>query len=136
MTSMWPARARWSCPANTWKSSSRSADHPRGDLRGDLGQRPHHEVPLPVMRVRDLQFGLVYYTLSVEHDVEIDQARTPAVARHPAHTAFQLLERFQERLRFQLGTDLGDCVEIPRLLGYAPWLRAHEGGHAYDPGLR
>ena len=61
--------------------------------RGDRGGGPEHEVPFAEQRMGNLQVGLGIGPAAPQHDVEIERAVAPALARAP--TAEFALEAFQ-----------------------------------------
>src|SRR5689334_22381056 len=64
------------------------------DVRRELGEREQHEPTLVHLGMRNLERALLDDLLIAEEDVEIDDARAPALARHTL-SAHRLLDGLQ-----------------------------------------
>src|SRR4029453_18540873 len=87
--------------------------------------------------MRDLEIALVDHVLVEEQDVEIDDARSPPLPLDPLapHRLLDGLELLQQRLRGEVGLDLDDAVDEPRL-GVAQRLALVERRRPHDPRAR
>src|SRR5579885_1982296 len=105
----------------------------RGAKRGpQFGKRREHERPLVEPRMGHLQARLVHADPVHEQDVEIDGARTPALAVSAPHFPFGRLELRKQLARGQRRFDLGDRVAEFGLRGDAPRTRAIEARNGFD----
>src|SRR5215475_8030898 len=103
------------------------------DLRRQLGERQEDEPTLVHLGMRNLERPLVDDVLIEEQDVEIDDARAPALPLDAlaAHGLLDGLQLLEQDLGPEIGIDLDDAVDEPRLR-VAERLALVEGRCAYD----
>src|SRR5215475_6341007 len=103
------------------------------DLRRQLGERQEDEPTLVHLGMRNLERPLVDDVLIEEQDVEIDDARAPALPLDAlaAHGLLDGLQLLEQDLGLEIGLDLDDAVDEPRLR-VAERLALVEGRCAYD----
>ena len=77
--------------------------------------------------MRDLQAFLINDLLTVEEDIQVDQARPILESLHPPHFFFNPLQGPEERQGRQVGLHLNDLVEKLRLVRVAPGRCSKDG---------
>src|SRR5882724_8431605 len=88
-----------------------------GDVRGELGERQQDEAALVHLGVRDLQRAFGDGLIVEQQDIEIYDARAPALALDAlaSHRRLDGLGALQEIVGLELGLELEDTVDEPRL---------------------
>ncbi len=85
-------------------------------LWSQLNQRFQDKAALVEAGVWDCQFGVVDDAVVVEQDVEVDRAWAPALCGGlAALLALNGLELDEQRVRMEVGVDLGNTVEVGAL---------------------
>src|SRR5467141_3359187 len=78
----------------------------------DLGQRHQGERAGLEQRMGDLEPGLFHHPAAVQQEVEVDLARSPALAADPSHALLDGLEPLQRRARRQQRADLRHGIQV------------------------
>jgi hypothetical protein len=91
----------------------------RREVGREVGERRHHEAPLPQARVGHHEVGLVDHQVADEQHVDVERARPPALAPDATGRRLQPPAHPEQVPRRPAGVELHDGVQVRPLPGGA-----------------
>ena len=113
-----------------------AGDH---EVGGNLGERREHESPVEQFGMGQRQPFGVQRNIVIGDEVDVDDARPPALGGRAAELDLERLDPFEQRLRLKAGQAEGAGVDEPVLIGLAPGrgaVEAGDGGERKCPARR